>query len=772
MYGNRVTATFAGWRQIIIESGREGHLSAVLKETIPRSSSGSNETVDLEKKEIKKKSYGNAVVHDQTCAASIAGIIRESISPKAGIARFCVLRQLIELKASQNLLKLLVKQSVVDVHHSDPLLHELIWILGQLSQKVQFSNRMIKAGMTPIFLKIFSRWEKYDGKTRLKICNDTIVTLQHICVLKRGRSAIRRENGFLPMYKFCLSCPEDKVYDRLLTKVCSIINVCLQKKELPLSFSTSPAHFPLPIDVKTDSYTNIDSDDSDDEEVDMDDDANDVNTCNYDEEDSDSEKKIKLDSNSQTKKSPPALPVTTLYRTISDLQIYRNVFEEYYFFFYNGKHDIMTETGNENYCSKQSFECQEDDGYTEMFESASGSLTCGIPILDEIDERFMTQKSIYCRIASKVRSVIPFVKIAYPDLMGGDGIGVLQPFYVKDRKIGRSDQTLYASIDASNVHNYQNRYFKRTLQKRTKLVAGVDRGIYEETVYSNIVYDLDKLLYSSTYNHILKKLTNNDETRIGAKEYVTSTLNFESRFESGNLRKAIQIGAREYDLILTPDVNSSHHCQWFYFEISNMDNIAPYTFNIINCEKTNSQFNYGMKPILYSVREATLGRPGWFRAGTDICYYRNGYKIPHNNKQTFLTASFNIKFPHSLDICYLAYTFPYTYSHLMNRIRNWSLIAKRKDIYLRTNNLCDSLNQNAVPLLTITAPDTKENRITDREIVFLTSRVHPGEANSSWVIDGTISHLLNTSTSAKKLRNQYVFKIVPMLNVEGVINGW
>lgn len=96
-----------------------------------------------------------------------------------------------------------------------------------------------------------------------------------------------------------------------------------------------------------------------------------------------------------------------------------------------------------------------------------------------------------------------------------------------------------------------------------------------------------------------------------------------------------------------------------------MDNIAPYTFNLINCEKTNSQFNYGMKPILYSVREATLGRQGWFRAGTDICYYRNGYKIPHTNKQTFLTASFSIKFPHSLDICYIAYTFPYTYSQLL-----------------------------------------------------------------------------------------------------------
>ena len=144
-------------------------------------------------------------------------------------------------------------------------------------------------------------------------------------------------------------------------------------------------------------------------------------------------------------------------------------------------------------------------------------------------------------------------------------------------------------------------------------------------------------------------------------------------------------------MILTPDVNSSHHCQWFYFEVScrdfsspkmrvslrkisfseskfqvsNMDNMAPYTFNLINCEKTNSQFNYGMKPILYSVREATLGRQGWFRAGTDVCYFRNGYKIPHTNKQTFLTASFSIKFPHSLDICYIAYTFPYTYSQLL-----------------------------------------------------------------------------------------------------------
>lgn len=60
----------------------------------------------------------------------------------------------------------------------------------------------------------------------------------------------------------------------------------------------------------------------------------------------------------------------------------------------------------------------------------------------------------------------------------------------------------------------------------------------------------------------------------------------------------------------------------------------------------------------------------------------------------------------------------------------------------------------------------------DREIIFLTARVHPGESNASWVMDGTLDCLLGESVAAAALRAKYVFKIVPMLNVEGVINGW
>lgn len=49
----------------------------------------------------------------------------------------------------------------------------------------------------------------------------------------------------------------------------------------------------------------------------------------------------------------------------------------------------------------------------------------------------------------------------------------------------------------------------------------------------------------------------------------------------------------EYDLILNSDINSNHHHQWFYFEVSGMRVGTHYRFNIINCEKSNSQFNYG-----------------------------------------------------------------------------------------------------------------------------------------------------------------------------------
>jgi cytosolic carboxypeptidase protein 2/3 len=53
----------------------------------------------------------------------------------------------------------------------------------------------------------------------------------------------------------------------------------------------------------------------------------------------------------------------------------------------------------------------------------------------------------------------------------------------------------------------------------------------------------------------------------------------------------------------------------------------------------------------------------------------------------------------------------------------------------------------------------------------LTARVHPGETNSSYIMQGVIEYLCGNERPAKLLRNTYVFKVVPMINPDGVIVG-
>lgn len=57
-------------------------------------------------------------------------------------------------------------------------------------------------------------------------------------------------------------------------------------------------------------------------------------------------------------------------------------------------------------------------------------------------------------------------------------------------------------------------------------------------------------------------------------------------------------------------------------------------------------------------------------------------------------------------------------------------------------------------------------------IIFLSARVHPGESNASWIMEGALRFLLDENApEAIKARKLFIFKIIPMLNPEGVICG-
>ncbi|CAF1127974.1 unnamed protein product, partial [Adineta steineri] len=96
-----------------------------------------------------------------------------------------------------------------------------------------------------------------------------------------------------------------------------------------------------------------------------------------------------------------------------------------------------------------------------------------------------------------------------------------------------------------------------------------------------------------------------------------------------------------------------------------------------------------------------------------------------------------------------------------------------KSQYCKQKVLCRSLAGNFVYMLTITSPPAL-SPVPEQQLkkgVVISARVHPGETNSSWMMKGLLDFLLSDSADAKLLRDTFVFKIIPMLNPDGVIVG-
>jgi murein tripeptide amidase MpaA len=90
---------------------------------------------------------------------------------------------------------------------------------------------------------------------------------------------------------------------------------------------------------------------------------------------------------------------------------------------------------------------------------------------------------------------------------------------------------------------------------------------------------------------------------------------------------------------------------------------------------------------------------------------------------------------------------------------------------VRKTVLCKSLAGNDIDVLIITNFMSDAVELSLRPAIILTSRVHPGESNASWMLQGMMDYLLSDEPTAVYLRNKYVFKIVPMQNPDGVIIG-
>jgi murein tripeptide amidase MpaA len=69
-----------------------------------------------------------------------------------------------------------------------------------------------------------------------------------------------------------------------------------------------------------------------------------------------------------------------------------------------------------------------------------------------------------------------------------------------------------------------------------------------------------------------------------------------------------------------------------------------------------------------------------------------------------------------------------------------------------------------VPLLTVGNQESKD-------VIVISARVHPGETVSSFIAEGFIKELVGDGDVGRVLRDNFLIKIVPMLNPDGVSRG-
>lgn len=588
-----------------------------------------------------------------------------------------------------------------------------------------------------------------------------------------GRKALIETDAIRTARSFCEECPSGRGFDDVMMRACAMVHSCYERDTLPLERLECPIKFDIP-QQDSGELLIVDSGSSSDE------DEPEEAAEEDNEDDSDSDDGSDSASEAGSQSDDEELDDDDIKEELVDELVYR----------YNKitvKESVNNNERNNN--NNQSpwkgqggnFDVDLDNmarvsrffaEFTEQYNQdnlmnlGSFEIFEGIQVenINDLANEYSipitphnyawaarhddSLRPLYFHLANKVKHISPFVKIAYPDICLGIS--------------GQQVENLGSNMDRTLVRNY--------------ILSDMGNVINKQISFRpRVVYSLDDLLTNSESEISSHRVLENNDENVAGRYDAQRPLSFESRFESGNLRKAIQVGDYEYDLLLTSDINSCRHNQWFYFQVGNMSDEFPYTFNVVNCLKTNSLFNYGMQPMIFSVMDALDGRPGWVRSGNRICYFRNGYKCigKKSNTKTYFTLSFTLNFRNRGDIVYIAYYIPYTYTRLLVELHSLFRVENRSDkVHSRCEVLCKSLDGNDIPLVTITAPVGGENSsIKSRDVIFITARVHPGETNASWIMMGTLRKLMSGSLP-ESLLQRYVFKIVPMLNVEGVVNGW
>merc|ERR1712223_2074806 len=161
-----------------------------------------------------------------------------------------------------------------------PRLKVAVEALSNLTRNRQNQLVLTKQNSVQELVGVFNNYEKYldrNARTVIKITGALLYVFQHIVSSKVGKQQFLDAGGLDKLKEFCTkSIFDDKRWDRLLYRACTVLCKVCDAKPLPVECEMSPAKFNIPEDHKihpevesssesTSRETTPESDDSDED---------------------------------------------------------------------------------------------------------------------------------------------------------------------------------------------------------------------------------------------------------------------------------------------------------------------------------------------------------------------------------------------------------------------------------------------------------------------------------------------------------------------------
>ncbi|KAK7070690.1 Cytosolic carboxypeptidase-like protein 5 [Halocaridina rubra] len=241
----------------------------------------------------------------------------------------------------------------------------------------------------------------------------------------------------------------------------------------------------------------------------------------------------------------------------------------------------------------------------------------------------------------------------------------------------------------------------------------------------------------------------------------------------------------EFNLWTRPDCAGTefenNNRTWFFFGIKGGCVGNRVRINVMNLNKQSKLFSQGMQPVMQCISSSR--QPRWERI-KEKCSYRS------EENSTVITWVHIVN--EASSVTHYAFTYPYTYTELQTMLDGLDrrFPSDSPCLYYHRELLVHSLDHWRVDLITISShkgrSEEREDRLPglfpqkdhprpfrfpSKKVVFVSARVHPGETSSSFVLNGFLNFILSNDPRAVKLRDLFVFKLIPFLNPDGVVRG-